>query len=129
MPKSQIILSKYSPLMAVDCMMIGKDGEPAKMERVTSLCRCGESKNKPFCDGSHAGTGMTPQAFTAEEDGDAFLCQCKQTRTPPFCDGSHKGTGLMPEVFTAEATKTAYLCGCKHTGNAPFCDGSHGALD
>ena len=54
MPKSQIILSKYSPLMAVDCRMISKSGKPEKMDRVTSLCRCGESKYKPFCDGTHA---------------------------------------------------------------------------
>ncbi|WP_074209998.1 CDGSH iron-sulfur domain-containing protein [Peptoclostridium litorale] len=24
-----------------------------KMEKVTSLCRCGKSENKPYCDGTH----------------------------------------------------------------------------
>ena len=53
------------------------------------FCACGRSSSQPFCDGSHKGTGLTPKAFTADEDGDAFLCQCKQTGNAPFCDGTH----------------------------------------
>ncbi len=54
------------------------------------FCACGQSKNQPFCDGSHAGTTFKPKAFTAEETGDAYLCQCKHSNNSPFCDGSHK---------------------------------------
>jgi CDGSH-type Zn-finger protein len=58
MKKTQIILSKYSPLMAVDATLIGSDGQEVESPRVCSLCRCGESKYKPLCDGTHANVGF-----------------------------------------------------------------------
>lgn len=56
-------------------------------------CACGRSKNQPFCDGSHAGTGINPKKFTADKDGKAALCQCKATGNSPFCDGTHATLG------------------------------------
>ena len=53
-------------------------------------CACGRSKNQPFCDGSHKGTGLSPVQFKPEESKTVWLCGCKQTRTRPMCDGTHK---------------------------------------
>ncbi|GGB44158.1 hypothetical protein GCM10011505_26860 [Tistrella bauzanensis] len=54
-------------------------------------CSCGLSKKQPFCDGTHKGTGLSPLAWKAEEDGTAWFCGCKKTGGHPMCDGSHNG--------------------------------------
>lgn len=70
------------------------DNKPAKVMLTKGeeyyFCTCGQSKNQPFCDGSHAGSDFVPQAIVAEEDGEAFLCACKHSANKPYCDGTHK---------------------------------------
>ena len=51
MPKIMINAVKNGPCI------VNVDGN-----KVTALCRCGSSSNKPHCDGTHAKTG-----FTADE--------------------------------------------------------------
>ena len=36
----------------------GANGQPYKQRNRVTLCRCGASKNKPFCDGMHAEIGF-----------------------------------------------------------------------
>ncbi|HSH41966.1 MAG TPA: CDGSH iron-sulfur domain-containing protein [Arenicellales bacterium] len=52
-------------------------------------CRCGRSRNQPFCDGSHKSTGLSPVKFELEEKSRVALCGCKQSGNQPFCDGTH----------------------------------------
>lgn len=53
-------------------------------------CACGLSKNQPFCDGSHKGSGFSPVKYQAAKSGKVYFCGCKQTKSAPLCDGSHK---------------------------------------
>ncbi len=39
----------------------GFDGSAVATKTVMALCRCGASKNKPFCDGTHAAMGFTDE--------------------------------------------------------------------
>lgn len=54
-------------------------------------CTCKLSKEQPWCDGSHKGTGLKPIVFKAERTEEVWLCGCKKTNGAPYCDGSHKG--------------------------------------
>lgn len=69
-------------------------------------CQCGRSKSQPFCDGSHAGTDITPLKFTTDKDEDVALCQCKSSANGPFCDGSHTRLGDLAVGDKAPAPKT-----------------------
>ena len=52
-------------------------------------CACGGSKNQPFCDGTHKGSGFTPVEATIAEAKTIAWCGCKHSKNPPFCDGTH----------------------------------------
>jgi CDGSH-type Zn-finger protein len=66
---------------------VGADVEAGK---TYFWCACGQSKNQPFCDGSHKGSVFSPMKWTAPETKKVFFCACKQTKGAPLCDGSHK---------------------------------------
>ncbi|MCO4848055.1 MAG: CDGSH iron-sulfur domain-containing protein [Yoonia sp.] len=69
-------------------------------------CQCGKSKSQPFCDGSHAGTDITPLKFTADKTGPAALCQCKASANAPFCDGTHATLGDLKSGDDAPEPKS-----------------------
>ncbi|MBI1822434.1 MAG: CDGSH iron-sulfur domain-containing protein [Nitrospirae bacterium] len=55
-------------------------------------CACGESKNRPYCDGSHQklNTGVTPIKVTIDQVKTVAWCGCRKSGNKPYCDGTHK---------------------------------------
>jgi CDGSH-type Zn-finger protein len=53
-------------------------------------CACGKSANWPHCDGSHAGSGISPYQVDIEAARNVSICGCGKSAKLPFCDGAHK---------------------------------------
>lgn len=96
-----------------------------------TLCRCGASKNKPFCDGSHhdiafVASGEPPTiSLDALATRDGALAVAPQRNGPLKVEGNLEicaGTGRVVQRVTE-----ARLCRCGHSQSKPFCDGSHRA--
>ncbi len=57
---------------------------------IYAWCACGRSKNQPFCDGSHRGTGLAPLRVEIPQKKTVAWCGCKHSGGKPFCDGTHQ---------------------------------------
>lgn len=103
-------------------------GEAQASPRAT-LCRCGQSKNKPFCDGAHAAAGFTATGENATKEFTALDVRNGPVNIQPLPNGPLLVTGNLEIVSgtgrtTDKVTKTA-LCRCGQSKSKPYCDGSH----
>ena len=107
------------------------EGAPADMPGVrcrATLCRCGHSKNKPFCDNSHLDMGFKSFGAVGERGG-GLTAKGGTLVIRPRPDGPLKITGNLAIRAASgrlawEGEETA-LCRCGASENKPFCDGSH----
>lgn len=53
-PENLVVVTKGGPLLVHGSITIqDHEGNYCQKDNVTAFCRCGQSNNKPFCDGSH----------------------------------------------------------------------------
>ncbi|QNP47745.1 CDGSH iron-sulfur domain-containing protein [Diaphorobacter aerolatus] len=94
-----------------------------------TLCRCGESRNKPYCDQSHVKSGFTATGEPAAKDSEALAVRDGELRIDPTQDGPLHVSGALEVVTgtgkTIDRVMDTYLCRCGHSQNKPYCDGSH----
>ena len=100
-----------------------------EMPRAT-ICRCGQTKNPPFCDYSHVDAGFRATGEPVESGKDApgddpgeMLELIGHENGPLEAKGALEitsGTGRR-----LHRGKRAFLCRCGQSKNKPFCDGSH----
>lgn len=95
-----------------------------------TLCRCGASKHKPFCDGSHHDVSFdaTGEPKTGTQT-DMLAVRNGPLAIEPQINGPLEITGNL-EITSGTGRMVARvtqvrLCRCGASGNKPYCDGSH----
>lgn len=94
-----------------------------------TLCRCGASKNKPYCDGSHSGAGFTASGEPATAESKPLPVRNGPVALTPIPNGPLKAAGSLEVVSgtgrTINRVTETYLCRCGQSANKPYCDGTH----
>lgn len=58
--ETKVEVLENGPLLVYGTLkVIGKDGTEEVKNKTTAFCRCGASKNKPYCDGTHSKNNFT----------------------------------------------------------------------
>jgi CDGSH-type Zn-finger protein/uncharacterized Fe-S cluster protein YjdI len=93
-----------------------------------ALCRCGQSKSKPFCDNSHEAAGFRDYGAVGES-GQGFEAPGGPLKVGRAPNGPLLLNGNFSIVAASGRTawkgSKAALCRCGQSKNKPFCDGAH----
>lgn len=95
-----------------------RPGKKYAVQEKCGLCRCGESKNKPFCDGTHAKINFDGTETAGQE---SYLHQAKEIDGPAlkltdveilcasarFCHRAGGIWNLVPQSHSSEARRIA----------------------
>ncbi|MEN8146038.1 MAG: CDGSH iron-sulfur domain-containing protein [Campylobacterota bacterium] len=101
----KIIGFENGPL-EVDCtdVVFMKEGKKLEAENPSHPCRCGHSKNKPWCDGSHVKAGFTSKREIDEEmlqvyEGKEITIHFNRS----ICAGAAACVHGLPTVFKSDS--------------------------
>lgn len=126
--KTTIKPSRHGPLLVRGDLRVATASGEITETRV-ALCRCGHTRNAPFCDGSH-------HRIAFRETGEVFQGKIgpREGVEGPLhitarANGPLKVTGPFTLVSADGRVRLAggevALCRCGQSKNRPFCDSSH----
>jgi CDGSH-type Zn-finger protein/uncharacterized Fe-S cluster protein YjdI len=97
-----------------------------------TLCRCGASKNKPYCDGSHHEVKFSASGEPPTGQADMLEVRDGLLQIDPELDGPLQVRGNL-EITSGTGrvvarVQQARLCRCGGSSNKPFCDGTHARI-
>ena len=97
-----------------------------------TLCRCGQSANKPFCDGSHNAAGFKASGEPPTRESQPLAVRNGTLRVDPLRNGPLEVSGNLELCAgtgrTVDRLTSTRLCRCGQSQNKPFCDNSHAVV-
>ena len=139
-PRPRIRLSRNGPYLVTVDDLTNSKGERLRGSLGIALCRCGASRNKPFCDSSHIRIGFsddrrpdrTPAggAETRHDQPEPHAASAPGIRVSRNGPYEVQGFDLDAENWPDGTTRERFfLCRCGGSKNKPFCDGTHRRID
>jgi CDGSH-type Zn-finger protein/uncharacterized Fe-S cluster protein YjdI len=118
-----VIVWRNGPLQFIGDLHVGD----TIVETRATLCRCGASRNKPFCDNTHKEVGFSahekPSSQMSVEALNGTLTVTPSLNGPLQIKGNLEIRDEAGNVLF-RGTETE-LCRCGGSGRKPFCDGTH----
>lgn len=123
--KPKIVPISNGPYILIDDMepkivenLQNSKGEPLSAIRGVSLCRCGASSNKPFCDGTHSKIAFSSANKEAEDTNDHHIVKDKRKNyigkritihdNRRICSHAAECVNNLPSVFKLNARPWIY---------------------
>jgi len=122
-------VTRHGPLELRGDLEIGSAAGAVLRETRVSLCRCGRSRHKPFCDGSHHPAGFRDPGEVFEGRMGPRVSESGPLRILARANGPLRLAGPLAIMSADGRVRRAggevALCRCGQSRNKPFCDGSH----
>ena len=131
LPANVAFTAPNGPLIATGELQIDTGAEVLSQPRA-SLCRCGASAKKPFCDGSHRTIGFMDAgeavpAETIDEITSGGAVSFSMIPNGPLIANGSLTTQNAAKQTIGTSTEAAF-CRCGASANKPYCDGSHNTI-
>ncbi len=126
-----IAIERNGPLYVQgDVVMLTPEREVMLEDTRLALCRCGQSKIKPFCDNAHLRAHFRDAGEFKENRllSDGPPPETRRLSIVAMRNGSFRLQGPMTIYFpdgTELTGNRCALCRCGHSNIKPFCDATH----
>ncbi len=114
--------------------LIDANGNLLEKTKELFLCRCGNSNNKPYCDGQHKKYNYRDNGeFKHPPPSEDNLINKGTLEIKLQANGPLSFRGVVCIQDSAQQVnitrKVGTLCRCGHSSNSPFCDGTHSKIE